>query len=400
MRKNGVNRKLREIPGGVCAPEGFRANGIACGIKTEGEDLALIVADRRCPTACVYSLDSAQSGTAAVSKKHLKYGVARAIIANSGTANLFHPNGERLAETVCRTLAKHSNLDANEAVIASTGRVDSTLTLRPFEEGVPALWKGLTADEEGSLRAARAIMTTDRYPKQVAYEFDLGDFPCKIGAIFKGNTRVCPNMATMLAFLTTDISISPEMLQKALSTAVKDTFNLLWVDGVSSPNDTVCIMANGKAGNYKISCMDSEYDKFVYALREVLTELCKKILQDGESILLYGKVTGAKSKQAAREIAKKLVGAQAIKERLAKGVLDGESVLYTAASVMEDLDGSKCRVFAESGGKKLIVFDEGRALNVKSEHFIKLLENTELTVGIHLGEGNYTAQAFGLIAKL
>ncbi len=399
MRKNGVNRELREISGGVCAPAGFSANGIACGIKESGEDLALIVADRRCPTACVFSVDSAQSGTATVSKKHLKYGVARAVIANSGAANLFLANGERLAETVCRTLAKHSNLDANEAVIASTGKVDGTLSLAPFERGIPALYKGLTADEAGSLRAARAIMTTDRSPKQVSYEFDLGDFPCKIGGVFKGSARVCPNMATTFAFLTTDISISAQMLQKALSTAVKDTFNLLWLDGVSSPNDTVCIMANGRAGNYKISYADSEYDKFVYALREVLSQICKKILQDSGDILFYGKVTGAKSKQAAREIAKKLVGSHAVKERLQRGVLDGESVLYTAASVVKDLDGAKCRVWAESNGKKLIVFDEGRALKVKSEHFVRLLEAEEVIVGIHLGEGNYTAQAFGVMER-
>lgn len=399
MRKNGVNRELREISGGVCAPSGFSANGIACGIKEAGEDLALIVADRRCPTACVYSLDSAQSGTAAVSKKHLKYGVARAVIANSGKANLLHPDGERLAETVCRTLAKHYNLDANEAVIASTGKVGATLTLKPFEEGMSALCKGLTADEEGSLRAARAIMTTDKAPKQVSYEFDLGDFPCKIGAIFKGSARVCPNMATMLVFLTTDISISSEMLQKALSTAVKDTFNLLWLDGISSPNDTVCIMANGRAGNYKISCADSEYDKFLYALREVLTKICIKILQESEGILFIAKAIGAKSKQTAREIAKKLVGAQALKDKFKQGVFDCESVLYTAASVAGDMNGAKCRVWAECDYKKIIVFDEGRALQVNPEHFSRLLDTETLTVGVDLGEGNYTAQAFGVILK-
>ncbi|MBR2442673.1 MAG: bifunctional ornithine acetyltransferase/N-acetylglutamate synthase [Clostridia bacterium] len=399
MRKNGVNRELREISGGVCAPSGFSANGIACGIKQEGEDLALILSDKRCPTACVFSCGSAQSSTATVSKKHLKYGVARAIIANSGKANLLLPNGERLAETVCRTLAKHCNLDANEVVIASTGKVDGTLTLSPFEKGIPALCKGLTADEEGSLRAARAIMTTDKTSKQVAYEFDLGDFPCKIGAIFKGSARVCPNMATMLAFLTTDINISPEMLQKALSTAVKDSFNLLWLDGISSPNDTVCIMANGRAGNYKISYADSEYDKFVYALREVLTQICIKILQENGDILFFAKATGANSKQTAREIARKLVGAQAIKKSLQQGVLDCESILYTAASSYEDMDGAKCRVWVESNAKKIILFDEGRALAVKPEHFLRILETEKVTVGIHLGEGNYNAQAFGIIPK-
>ncbi len=398
MRKNGVNRELREILGGVCAPEGFKAGGVACGIKQDGgEDLALIVADKRCAAACVFSADGAQSATATVSKNHLKYGFARAIIANSGIANLFHPTGEWLAETVCRTLAKHSDMDANEAIIASTGKINAALTLRPFEEGIPLLYKALRADSEGSLLAAKAIMTTDSYPKQVSYEFDLGDFPCKIGAVFKGNTRVCPNMATTLVFLTTDVNISPEMLQKSLSSAVKDTVNMLWLDGISSPNDTVCVLANGKAGNYKISRADSEYAKFAYALRKTLTEICKKFLLDGEHIRFFTKVTGAKSKQTAREIAKRLAGAQAIKEGLLHGYLDGESVLYIAHSVAGETDASAVSIFVENTAGKLVVFEGGRPLLVNAEHFERLTQETELTLRVDLGIGNYSAQAFGII---
>jgi glutamate N-acetyltransferase/amino-acid N-acetyltransferase len=206
-------------------------------------------------------------------------------------------------------------------------------------------------------------------------------------------------MATMLVFLTTDISISSEMLQKALSTAVKDTFNLLWLDGISSPNDTVSIMASCRAGNYKISCADSEYDKFLYALREVLTKICIKILQESEGILFIAKAIGAKSKQTAREIAKKLVGAQALKDKFKQSVFDCESVLYAAASVAGDMNGAKCRVWAECDYKKIIVFDEGRALQVNPEHFSRFLDTETLTVGVDLGEGNYTAQAFGVILK-
>lgn len=398
MRKNGVNRELREIKGGVCAPGVFRANGIHCGLKQgEEPDLAMIVADKRCPTACVFSVDSRQSAPVCVSRKHLKNGVARAIVANSGIANVFLPNGEQLAEKVCRTVAKYTDIDACETLIASTGRVGRSLSLQPFEEGIPALCQGLSASEEGSWKAACAIVTTDAEPKQLAYEFDLGDIPCKIGAIFKGNTRVCPNMATLLAFLTTNVNISSEMLQKALSATVKDTFDLLWLDGISSPNDTVCIMANGRAGNYKISCADSEYVKFVYALREVLTEICRRIVADGneENSAFLCKVTGARSKQSAREIAKRVVGAEIIKKMLLQGESDVESVLYTVHSVASEIDFSKIRICLENGSGSLVLFEDGRTLPTKKEHLQRFTEGKELCLCVELGAGNYAATAFG-----
>ena len=254
MRKNAVNREVREIPGGVCAPSGFKASGVHGGFTSDEEkkDLALVIAERRCPVAYAFSVNSKQNPSAAVSKKHAKRGLARGVLINSGIANTYQREGEWIAEKVCRVLASCSDIEVNDILLASTGKVGVPLSLEPFERGLPALVKGLEASEIGSFSAAEAIMTSDKAPRQVSFSFDLGDIPCKIGAIFKGSARVCPNMATMLVIITCDICITPEILQRALSSAVKDTFNMICVDGISSPNDTVYLFANGKAGNSRI----------------------------------------------------------------------------------------------------------------------------------------------------
>lgn len=401
MRKNAVNRKLREIPGGVCAPAGFFANGVHCGLsRDEGKkDLALVSADWRCPTACVFSEQSAQSAPARVSKKHLKRGIARAILINSGVANIFLDNGEWIAEKVCRVLARNSSIEVNETLLASTGKVGEPLYLAPFEKGIPPLAEGLSASEEGSLAAAQAIMTTDKEPRHLAFEFDLGDFPCKIGAIYKGTTQVCPNMATTLAVLTTDVNILPEMLQKALASAVKDTFNLICIDGISSPNDLVCIMANGKAGNYKIFCADTEYDKFVFALREVLAEICRRIVKDGdrEERMLVCKVSGAKSKQAARALAKKLACAQKLKASLLHGSCEAIDILYEANSITEDMNIQKAQITLSAGENTYALFDSGRTLTLRKETVDSLLLEKEILLSVELGAGNFGATSYSCI---
>lgn len=401
MRKNGVNRELREIAGGICAPAGFRANGMHAGFTedTEKKDLALVVADRRCPTACVFSVQSQQSGPACSSKRHVKNGLARAILVNSGVANVFLPNGERLAELACRALAARSDIDANDTIIASTGKVGAEITLTPFENSLRALFQGLEGAEAGSLRAAEAIMTTDAYPKHTAFEFDLGDFPCKIGVLFKGSARVSPNMATTLIFLTTDVNISSEMLQKALHLTVKDTVNLLCGDGVSSPNDTVCIMANGKAGNYKISCDDTEFSKFTVALKKVLAEICIRIARDcdkgGKTLLC--KVTGAKSQPSAHAVAKNVASSYRVRQAISRGYLDVESILYAVNEGASDACFEQVQIALCGNGEAYIVYEEGGVLPISSENLSRLTVGTEITVRIFMQDGNYTATAFGCI---
>lgn len=400
MKKNVVHKKLRLISGGVCAPEGFRANGVHCGIDSneQKKDLALILADRRYPTACVYSLNAGKSPCAKWTEKHLKDGLASAILVNSGIANLYLDDGEAIALKACRILAAKAKTDANDTVIASTGKIGGSLKLSHFEEGISKLLNGLTDSEEGSLAAAEAIRTTDPTPRQVAYEFDLGDFPCKIGAIFKGSARVCPNMATTLAFLTTDVNITPAMLQKALSAATRDSFNLLSIDGISSPNDTVCIMASGRAGNYKISCVDTEYAKFAVALKEALIEICHRIAQGDakENREFTCNVTGASSKAVARAIAKRMINAQKIKDALSMGEMDVEAILFVVNETTEQINLSKLQIEI-IGGETLVLFDAGGALPYSTEKTASLCSAEQICIHVELGVGNFSATAFGCL---
>ena len=401
MRKNGVNRELKEIDGGICAPVGFRANGIHCGFTADEnkKDLALIVADRRCPTACVYSSECKSSGPALTSKRHLKYGLARAILVNSGVANVYLPKGEWLAEMACRALAARSDIDCNDTIIASTGEIGKPMTLETFENGLRPLVQGLKSTVEGSLAAAEAIMTTDSYPKHAAFSFDLGDFPCKIGVLFKGNVHVCPNMATTLVFLTTDVNISSEMLQKALTICVKDTLNLLVCDGTPSPNDMVCIMANGKAGNYKISREDTEFSKFTFALRKTLMEICRRLVLDcdKDGHILTCKVSGALSQQVARAIAKNVVASLNIRRAILNGVSDVESILYAINSVTDVFRYEDMQIALESEGQAYVLYEENTVIKLGSTHLLRLLNDEEITVKITLTDGNYAATAFGCL---
>lgn len=402
MRKNGVNRELREIDGGICAPAGFRANGIHCGFAADEnkKDLALVVADRRCPTACVFSSKSKASGPASTTKRHLKYGLARAILVNSGVANVFLPEGERLAEMACRALAARSDIDCNDTVIASTGAVGKPISLSTFEGGLKPLVQGLQATHEGSLAAAEAIMTTDSFPKHAAFSFDLGDFPCKIGALFKGNLHVSPNMATTLIFLTTDVNISSEMLQKALSMCVKDTVNLLACDGAPSPNDMVCIMANGKAGNYKISCDDTEFSKFTFALRKVLFEICRRLARDcdQDGRVFTCKVLGAKSQQVACAVAKTVVNSYAIRRAILQGESGAERILYVLNSVADNASCSKLQISLAGEDCSYVLCEDDALMNIDKMHLLRVLQGEEIALKIDLNDGNYGATSVGCLS--
>lgn len=395
MRKNGVNRTLQPIVGGVCAPSGFQANAVICGFDggTEKPDLALVAADKRCPAAFVCS-DGVQRGAPVkVTQKRVKSGYAQAVIVNSGAAIFLQPDGEILAENVCRRLERISNYLREDILIASTGKIDRDLRLETFEKGLKPLVAGLAATAENSTLAARALMTTDTALKEISYTFELGAYTCRIGAIFKGSQKICPNMATVLGIITTDVNISPAALQRALNAVVKDTFNALNGDGETSPNDMLCIFANGNAGNYQIDRADSEYEKFVYALRETTTEMCRQIAADG-GLPFVCKVKGAKSKRLAREIATRIVGAEGIKKAIGKGEFDIESLLYAVYAAGAETDFSKARVTLSSVVGKVVVF-EGEPLQYPKEILKRTLFGGEVEIRLETEEGNYTAEAFG-----
>ncbi|MBQ9728835.1 MAG: bifunctional ornithine acetyltransferase/N-acetylglutamate synthase [Clostridia bacterium] len=399
MQKIGSNRKWTEITGGVCAPSGFFANAVSCGLKKNAaseRDFALIVSDRRCPTVCVYSQNEWVGAPVTVSKGHLKSGLGQGIVLNGGVANVFDEN---LAETLCKEVGKRAQIAPKELIVASTGKIGERLAFSAFEKKIASLVEGLGDTPEKEAGVLETLGSEHSVAEEIAYSFELGNFTCKIGGVFKGNRHVCPNMATFLVFLTTDVNITREMLQKALNTVVNDTFNLLSVDGISSPNDTVCMMANGKAGNCKIETEDSEYRKFCSALSALASEICLRCIEngaEGEKGVVCS-VSGAKSKQAARAVAKRVIEAIGMKSVTAKGRLDAESLLCAIGSVNAKLNVGEIQISLCSDGEEIILCDGGQIFSFAEESWKKMLGDRFAEVRVRLNGGNYSAMAYGRI---
>ena len=396
MRKNGVNRNLTAISGGICAPDGFLAGACACGIRMQGEDMALLLADCRSSAAAVFADGEKIGAPSVISKKHLRDGYARAIVMNGGVANVFLEGGEKLADKVCGLVEKRFVIRKEDVLIASTGEVGKPLFFENFERGAQELPACLDR-ENGGERAVRALAGEDGIAGQLSFAFELGAFVCKIGALYKATAHVCPNMATTLVFLTTDVNIEPEMLQKAFSTAARETLNGLNIDGASSPNDGAFILANGKAGNCRIDCADTEYKKFVGALQLTLTKVCKAIITGGCRKGFSCQVLGAKSKQLAREIGKTLVGAKALKKSFLNGKADVDGVLYVLAELQATENISAVKIAVKTPQARLIVFEDGKKLPQNSAMMEELLSEKEITLEIDLGVGNFRSVAFGCI---
>lgn len=396
MRKNGVNRELREIPGGVCAPAGFSASAVHCGISEEAGklDLGLIKAERRCPVACMYT-EGACGAPSEVTKRHVNNGLAQTILVNSGYANVFQETAKEVVTKSSRILAKYAGTDAMDTVLASTGKIERDLSIALFENGIPGLVTGLGSSHEHSLLVAEAMRTTALTAKQVSFAFDIGDYECKMGAVFKGNTCACPNMATTLVFLTTDVNITTEMLQIALRVAVNDSLNLLNIDGVASPNDLVCILANGRAGNYRIACEDSEFKKFVHALKEILHEVCKALTDEAaegaRSIEI--KITGARSLKEARSIAKTLAASVGVRRSISGAGLDVRAVCH-AIAVERGGSPLGAQIAVRSATGAFVVLDEGEFLPISLDSFISVYKSQKILLDIRLNEGNYSAASY------
>ena len=399
MRKNAINRELREIPGGVCAPSGFKVNAISCGIRPNGGlDLGLIATDRRCSAAGVYSSASMQGEPVLVTKKHLKRGYASAIIANGGIANVYVDGKGTRTDRMCHALDMAGLFSANEVIVASTGEIGKRLDFSLIESQLKPLARGLECSEEKGKLFAQAISSDDSKAYQFSYGFDLGDIPCKIGGIYKGDLHVAPNMATTLVFLTTDVNITSEMLQKALSAETRETLNMLDLDGAPSPNDMACIMANGRAGNYIISCADTEYSKFCFVLRSVLLKICNKIIRaDSEKRPFVCKVRGVKSKQIARAVAKKVIASEALKAGLQKGTVDVKAVLYAVLDFTPSVDLNNVSVQMHTPENSIAIFEKGIYLSIEKERLAPFLQSESICLDVNLHMGNYSATAFGAV---
>ena len=293
------------VEGGVCAAKGYTASGVHCGIRKNHskKDLSLIVSEMEATAAAVYTTNLVKGAPLKVTKKHIDQGKIRAVICNSGNANTCNANGIEIAEGMCSLVADALHIQPEQVAVASTGVIGQPLNLDPIRQGLPALVEGLS--REGSDACAQGIMTTDTKKKEVAVAFELNGKTCHIGGIAKGSGMIHPNMATMLVFLTSDVQISQDMLKKALSGDIASTFNMVSVDGDTSTNDMVVLMANGMAGNEEICADGEDFAVFMKALNTVNMALCRMIAGDGEGAtkLLECTVSGAPDLATARTVA-------------------------------------------------------------------------------------------------
>ena len=269
---------MKDILGGICAPKGFKASGVHCGIRKNKEkrDLALIVSEVKGSAAAVYTTNKVKGAPIAVTRSNIADGYAQAVICNSGNANTCNADGEAKAAEMCRLAAQYTGVDAKDVIVASTGVIGQILPIEPIENGMPALAEQLSAN--GSSNAAEAIMTTDTVKKECSCEFTLGGKTCRVGAIAKGSGMIHPNMATLLCFLTTDAAVASDVLHDALYAVVQDTLNMVSIDGDTSTNDMVSVIANGMAGNTVVDKSEGEdYETFKAALMHIMTKVSRAI---------------------------------------------------------------------------------------------------------------------------
>ena len=387
---------MKIINCGVCAAKGFSANGIHCGIRKNKSkrDLSLIFSEVRANAASVYTTNLVKGAPLIVTKEHLSDGKAQAIICNSGNANTCNADGIEIAEKMSKICADALDISVDDVVVASTGVIGLPLSVEPIENGIGELVSGLGDNSEF---AAEGIMTTDTVKKELAISFEIGGVECKIGGIAKGSGMIHPNMATMLVFITTDCAISSAMLQKALSTDIQSTFNMVSVDGDTSTNDMVTILANGMAGNSEIVCEGEDFDNFMLALNTLTVYLCKKIAGDGEGAtkMIECKVSGADDLATAKTVAKSVICSSLTKAAMFGADANWGRVLCAIGYSGADVDVTKVDVSFISCKGKIEVCKGGAGVEFSEEKAKEILLQDEITIAINLGSGSEEATAWG-----
>lgn len=388
---------FKVIEGGVTAAKGFLASGIHCGIRKNRSkaDLALIYSDVPCAAAAVYTQNQVKGAPIAVTKKNIANGIAKATICNSGNANTCNADGWEKAQKMCDLVAAQLHIDPSDIIVASTGVIGQILPIEPIANGVAELVKALKKD--GSSDAAKAIMTTDTIEKEYALQIEIDGKTVTIGGIAKGSGMIHPNMATMLSFISTDAAITPELLQEALDHAIVDTFNMVSVDGDTSTNDMVSIMASGLAGNEKITEKNSAYKVFESALFEVCAVLSRKLAKDGEGAtkLLECTVTGAKTQEIARKIAKSVICSSLLKCAIFGADANWGRVLCAIGYAGADIDIHDVDVAFASKQGRIEVCKNGAGLPFDEDEAKKILLEDDIIVAVTLHQGDANAQAYG-----
>ena len=385
------------ISGGVCAATGFKANGVHCGIRHNHskKDLALIVSEKKATAAAVYTTNLVKGAPLTVTKQNISDGYAQAVICNSGNANTCNANGIEIAEAMCDLVEKATGVAANDVVVASTGVIGQQLDITPISNGMAALTAGLSA--ENGAAAAQAIMTTDTVSKEIAVEFTVDGKTCRMGGIAKGSGMIHPNMATMLVFITTDCAISATMLNKALRSDVQNTFNMTSVDGDTSTNDMVTILANGMAGNREITAEGEAFTTFMEALNTITVHLCRMIAGDGEGAtkLLECTVSGADTLEAAKIAAKSVICSSLVKAAMFGADANWGRVMCAIGYSGADVDVMKCSVTFRSKGGAVTVCKNGAGILFSEEVAKQVLLEKEIEILVTAGEGPCRATAWG-----
>lgn len=387
---------MKLTAGGVCAAKGFQASGVHCGIRKNQtkKDLALIFSEVPAKAAAVYTTNAVKGAPLLVTKQHLENGMAQAVICNSGNANTCNANGVEIAEQMCTLVSEQLHIDAKDVLVASTGVIGKVLDIQPIAEGIPPLVKSLGMNSKD---AAHAIMTTDTTIKEIAVEFEVGGVVCRLGGIAKGSGMIHPDMATMLVFLTTDCAISAQMLKKALSSGVTQTFNMLSIDGDTSTNDMVTVMANGLAGNAEISEEGKAFDTFMKALNTVTVHLCRSIAADGEGAtkLLECVVTGAVDEAQAKIAAKSVVCSSLLKAAMFGADANWGRVLCALGYSKAGIDPQTVDVSFRSKAGEIVVCEKGAGVDFSEEKAKEVLLESEIEILVCLNSGNAKATAWG-----
>ncbi len=383
---------MKQISGGVCAAQGFRAAGIHVGVKTHNvhkKDLALIVSDVPCAAAAVFTKNLVQAAPIHVTKAHLAGGTARAVIVNSGNANACAPQGEENAEKMCAAAAAAIGCAPEEVLVASTGVIGQTINVGVIEAGVPALYGLLEHSDAASDAAAHAIMTTDTVKKEAAVETTVGGKTVRLGGIAKGSGMIHPNMGTMLCFITTDCAISPSMIRRALLETAAVSFNRISVDGDTSTNDTCCVLANGLAGNCEITEQGVDYAAFVEALQALCVQLARAMAKDGEGArhLITCTVTGARDEAQAETISKSVISSTLAKAAIFGCDANWGRVLCAMGYSGESFDPEQVDVTFASAAGAVAVCAKGRGLPFDENLAKKVLTEPEVVIAIAMGEG-------------
>ncbi len=409
-------KNMTFVGGGVCAAKGFLAGGVHCGISRkalaekpedptmqanlpeEGKkknDLAMIYAEKPCSAAAMYTTNKVQGAPIAVTRRHLKDGMAQAVIVNSVNANTCNADGVEKAEKMCALTAEALGLCDEDIIVASTGVIGQPLPIEPIAAGIPGLAKSLS--HEGNASAVEAIMTTDTRPKEVAVQFTAGGKTCTLGGMLKGSGMIHPNMATTLTFLTTDCAIDAALLQEALREVVFLTLNRVSVDGDTSTNDMVCVLANGMAENIAITKENEDYENFKDALYAVLMNLARMMARDGEGAtkLIECVCTGAVDDRTAEIVAKSVITSSLFKAAIFGEDANWGRILCAVGYAPAEFDITKVNVTLASAKGSIEVCKDGAGLDFSEDIAKVILGEEEIEVIVSIGDGGGSAVAWG-----